>query len=422
MKAPNHVIGGLVFTGIFCSFWNVNIFSSPWYLTITVFTSLLPDIDHTRSLIGKMFLPIAKYLDRNYGHRTITHSLIFTVALYLLVYLFSHYSLKDSNIPMIFIFAMSSHLIFDMLTIQGVPLFYPFKRNPCVIPGNPDHRLKGHFSTEFVIFAIFLLLLYFCFPLFENGFWISYDKNYNTLKHLHKSATISKTVLAVEFDYHHNSNQTKGHGLLLNSADNEAVIYDSTNILIIENHSVITTLQPTKSDLIKQYQYRTFRHIQSDSLNQLLDAIIVEAQITSERVFNIIRNNILETTKKINMKWINKPQLSELDNPQWDEVKMKELELKHMQKLYAIQERYHDNLKNQVILIKKKLNSDLSDYTRELLTKHLRDLEKECNAYVDDNAPIQKLTAEVELLKAEASRKQTYTGQIKSLHLIPLKP
>ncbi len=122
------------------------------------------------------------------------------------------------------------------------------------------------------------------------------------------------------------------------------------------------------------------------------------------------------------MEWINKPQLSELDNPQWEEVKMKELELTHMQKLFDINERYHQNLDLQITQIKKRLNKELRDYNRELLTNHLRDLEDEWYDYDDNNAPIQKLAAELELLKSEASHKQTYTGQIKSLHLIPIKP
>jgi inner membrane protein len=29
-----------------------------------------------------------------------------------------------------------------MVTISGVPLFYPFVKNPCVIPGNPKTMSK----------------------------------------------------------------------------------------------------------------------------------------------------------------------------------------------------------------------------------------------------------------------------------------
>ncbi len=36
--------------------------------------SLLPDIDHPESLIGRIFHPLSKYIRRKYGHRTVTHS------------------------------------------------------------------------------------------------------------------------------------------------------------------------------------------------------------------------------------------------------------------------------------------------------------------------------------------------------------
>ena len=85
MSGPNHIAGGLVFTGIFASFLDINIFSQIDYIIWTIFCCLLPDIDHRKSLIGKTFYPIAKFLDKRFGHRTITHSLMFLVLCFLLV-------------------------------------------------------------------------------------------------------------------------------------------------------------------------------------------------------------------------------------------------------------------------------------------------------------------------------------------------
>jgi hypothetical protein len=62
------------FTGLFCSFFSINIFANPVFISVTILGSLLPDIDHTKSWIGKSVYPIAKWLSRNYGH-TITHSI-----------------------------------------------------------------------------------------------------------------------------------------------------------------------------------------------------------------------------------------------------------------------------------------------------------------------------------------------------------
>jgi inner membrane protein len=76
MTAPNHITGGIVFTGLFL-FFPLIFFANPIFISVTILGSLLPDIDHTKSWIGKSVYPIAKWLSRNYGHRTITHSIFF---------------------------------------------------------------------------------------------------------------------------------------------------------------------------------------------------------------------------------------------------------------------------------------------------------------------------------------------------------
>ncbi len=65
MTAPNHIAGGIVFTGIFTSLWNINIFTDPYYITATVIFSLLPDIDTPKSIIGKPFYPFQNGFTEN---------------------------------------------------------------------------------------------------------------------------------------------------------------------------------------------------------------------------------------------------------------------------------------------------------------------------------------------------------------------
>ena len=59
MTVYNHIAGGIVFTGVFSSLFNVNIFESKYTIGLTVFACILPDIDHTKSLIGKLFFPLS---------------------------------------------------------------------------------------------------------------------------------------------------------------------------------------------------------------------------------------------------------------------------------------------------------------------------------------------------------------------------
>ncbi len=47
--------------------------------------ALLPDIDHPESTIGRIFSPLAKSIQRKYGHRTITHSIFAIMAMAILL-------------------------------------------------------------------------------------------------------------------------------------------------------------------------------------------------------------------------------------------------------------------------------------------------------------------------------------------------
>src|SRR5215210_3117186 len=154
MSGPNHVVGGIVFTVIYLSMFDTNILSKPLYLGMTAFFAVLADVDHTRTPIGKLFYPIAKYLDKKHGHRTLTHSLIFYFVGILTVGLIEVLLNNKTGVYFqIFIWSYGSHLIFDMLTKQGVPLLYPFKKNPCVMPANPDFRFRSSdIKTEAMLF------------------------------------------------------------------------------------------------------------------------------------------------------------------------------------------------------------------------------------------------------------------------------
>jgi len=86
----------------------------------------------------------------------------------------------------IFIWAYASHFILDMLTVKGIPLFYPFKKNPCVIPGNPKYRFRStDFKAEAMVFGIFVMLTFSLQDLFANGFWNTYNRTWDSVKALH---------------------------------------------------------------------------------------------------------------------------------------------------------------------------------------------------------------------------------------------
>ncbi|MDR1340424.1 MAG: metal-dependent hydrolase [Prevotellaceae bacterium] len=173
MKAPAHIAAGITFTGVLCSIFDINIFQSYAYTSLCVIFSLLPDIDTTKSTVGKLVWPVAKLINRKFGHRTVTHSILFLFFIFLILKALYYFNIiQNADYYMIVEFSTLSHIILDMFTVSGVPFLYPFIRNACVIPGNPEYRFNtGDMKSELIITGVCGLLSFTMQPLFHNGFW-----------------------------------------------------------------------------------------------------------------------------------------------------------------------------------------------------------------------------------------------------------
>lgn len=115
-----------------------------WLLVASaVFVGNLPDADTTSSYIGRLLWPLARAIERRWGHRTITHSLLATIALALAAYathslllllrpltiLNSQFTIDHSLRFWLPIFYLL-HLLLDMIIggAAGVPLLWPSRR------------------------------------------------------------------------------------------------------------------------------------------------------------------------------------------------------------------------------------------------------------------------------------------------------
>lgn len=167
-------------------------------ISIIVLTvaSLLPDIDHPKSIFNKYILPIknntAKFLI--YGvigvliivlnfkyeeipelnvigalfiivafssHRTgLTHSIAgIIIFAFVSNYLGDRYN--DKNLVYYFVIGYSSHIIGDMFTNRGVPLFYPLRNKNIKFP--ITFRVgskKGNLIEDVIIICSILYILY----------------------------------------------------------------------------------------------------------------------------------------------------------------------------------------------------------------------------------------------------------------------
>ena len=101
---------------------STNQIPSYWTIILCLFFGLLPDIDTTTSFIGKLLYPLAKLIESQYGHRTVTHSLFAWAIISALVFELYHVDWVWLSA------AYGSHLILDMIVGRGIPLFWPAQK------------------------------------------------------------------------------------------------------------------------------------------------------------------------------------------------------------------------------------------------------------------------------------------------------
>ncbi len=112
----------------------------PLVLAVAIGASQIPDIDTSTSSIGQILWPISRWIEKRYPHRSVTHSLIFTIALGVIsIALWWKYQI-DVKIAIALPLGHLVACFSDTFTKAGVQLFWP---SPlwCVCGLNPKRRL-----------------------------------------------------------------------------------------------------------------------------------------------------------------------------------------------------------------------------------------------------------------------------------------
>jgi membrane-bound metal-dependent hydrolase YbcI (DUF457 family) len=137
---------------------------NPLNAAVMAFSSLLPDVDTAASMTGRLVPFIALRIERKFGHRTITHSLI---SIFILAAAGFPLFFANRDLYVCFVAGYASHPFLDTMTINGVKLFYPFSPAKCVFPleVNNPHRYRvrtgGKMDT-----ALGIMFLLGCVPTF----------------------------------------------------------------------------------------------------------------------------------------------------------------------------------------------------------------------------------------------------------------
>lgn len=153
MNYKTHINGGIL-----ASFYLTSRMSNVELIPISIFIggsiigSLLPDIDHKNSYIGKKAKSVSKVINKLAGHRKLFHSPI----LYLILYMATAHAIKDVYklilIKGLFLGIMS-HLILDSCTVGGIPWFYPLSQKKISIG-----KIKTNSQLEFTFCGIVIFI------------------------------------------------------------------------------------------------------------------------------------------------------------------------------------------------------------------------------------------------------------------------
>ena len=112
----------------------------PLYLGLAVAGSLLPDLDHPKSWVGRRARPVSTAIAKVLGHRGITHSALALVGLVMVLGRAGYAPGIVSALALGYL----SHLGADMLTPAGLRLAWPLRRTwgvPLCRTGSPAEPL-----------------------------------------------------------------------------------------------------------------------------------------------------------------------------------------------------------------------------------------------------------------------------------------
>jgi inner membrane protein len=204
--------------------------------------------------------------------------------------------IQDPNFLKIVLFSLIGHYVFDMISESGIPLFYPFKKNPCVMPGNPDYRFKTScVRGELIIFAICGILCFSMQPLFAHGFWTAYNRQFSTIRHVDRENRNTAFYIICEYSYILNAELHEGEAIVIDSNTTELTLFDRQNVFTLSSDNPqlkINHTRPRLSTIEKRFEDIQFFGIDYDSLQTLLRGRLASGLIQSNRNVQYIENAV----------------------------------------------------------------------------------------------------------------------------------
>ena len=279
MLAPTHSVFGIFFTLTILALFGVQASLNWTIIVFAILGAIIPDLDHSRSYIGRLLWFISRPLERKFGHRSITHSflgwfiatvllcLIF-VLVYFLTLLLETHTLNlalTSRWLAAFSLAYLSHLILDMFNPRGSQLFWPNSKRDVILK-NSNLRPKSGSRTEIVLFLIFFIFMLLSFPISKYGVLTSLRWLLATPESVIQEMQSLKTKMYLEFEgiYRVTKSPVKGNCEILNFEGKKLIVLFNTRVFTLSeksNTDIITAnLRFQKTNIPLQLTQKNFEH------------------------------------------------------------------------------------------------------------------------------------------------------------------
>jgi inner membrane protein len=116
----------------------------------------------SKSWLGRIFPFISKPVENKFSHRTLTHSLIAIVFVFLIAVIVKFLFDTGNFNPIAFAIGYTSHILIDCASVQGVKILYPFSMRNAVFPfdtQNPEaYRIIVGSKADLALGFVFVFL------------------------------------------------------------------------------------------------------------------------------------------------------------------------------------------------------------------------------------------------------------------------
>ena len=317
MTAPTHIAFGLLTVAGSFSFFSMPFHRNLPAVACAIIGSVLPDIDSPRSYIGRV-LPFASIpIERQWGHRTITHSLLCLLALSVMTW---PLLIFQTPCYAALLLGYMSHIIADCATKSGVPLFYPHPA-ACVFPGSAKYRIKTGSTGEGCLLIGLLLMLLICLPILHmGGIWQSFRYLMATppATYANYRQSDTETILTFEGRWRHTREHVRGEGVILDARPAIFWIIFNGQVQTCGEHGAILPDKVRVRETDRPVQIQTLQ-LKDETYEQLVNQIpensFVSGQLKASDTFSPKHetpNTITITSRSLKFQFARKVDISRL--------------------------------------------------------------------------------------------------------------